>query len=343
MDFVAKLSKTATGQDTIWVIVDRLTKSVHFLPMREDDTLEKLTRQYIKEVVSRHGVPVLIIFDRDGKFTSHFLKSLHKALGTRLDMSTAYHPQTDGQSERIIQTFEDMLRASVLDFGKGWDKYLPLVEFSYNNNIKATPFEALYELGTVTYRLELLEQLSRVHSMFHVSNLKKCKSDKTLAIPLDEIQIDDKLHFIEEPVEIMDREVKRLKQSCILIVKSVPKIKTHAQLLRLMQFLMGLDDVFSCVRSIILTMNLIRDVKSAFATLSRDESYKNCYVAFKNVKSRSPAFAAMSSNSNWTSNRNNTRNNNNRRQELLEYMCVDVNDASESSKPSWGNKCALIL
>ncbi|GJS70074.1 putative reverse transcriptase domain-containing protein [Tanacetum coccineum] len=102
MDFVTKLPRTAAGQDTIWVIVDRLTKSAHFLPMREDDTLEKLTRQYLKEVVSKHGVPVSIISDRDGKFTSHFWKSLHKALGTRLDMSTAYHPETDGQSERTI-------------------------------------------------------------------------------------------------------------------------------------------------------------------------------------------------------------------------------------------------
>nr|GFA21511.1 putative reverse transcriptase domain-containing protein [Tanacetum cinerariifolium] len=133
------------GQDTIWVIVDRLTKSAYFLPMREDDTLEKLTRQYLKEVVSRHGVPVSIISDRDGRFTSHFWRSLNKALGTRLDMSTAYHPETDGQSERTIQTLEDMLCACVLDFGKGWDKHLLLVEFSYNNSyhtsIKAAPFE----------------------------------------------------------------------------------------------------------------------------------------------------------------------------------------------------------
>ncbi|GKA02076.1 putative reverse transcriptase domain-containing protein [Tanacetum coccineum] len=106
MDFVTKLPKTTIGQDTIWVIVDRLTKSAHFLPMREDDSLEKLTRQYLKEIVLRHGVPVLIISDRDGRFTSHFLWSLHKALGSQLDMSTAYHPQTDGQSERTIQTLE---------------------------------------------------------------------------------------------------------------------------------------------------------------------------------------------------------------------------------------------
>nr|GEU41208.1 putative reverse transcriptase domain-containing protein [Tanacetum cinerariifolium] len=176
-----------------------------------------------------------------------------------LYMSTAYHPKTDGQSERTIQTLEDMLRACVLDFRKGWDKHLPLVEFSYNNsyhtNIKATPFEVLYgrdkvmlkvshwkgvirfgkrgklnpryigpfkilaRVGTVAYRLELPEQLSRVYSMFHVSKLKKCMADEPLAIPLNEIQVDDKLNFIEEPVEIMDREVKRLKQSRILIVK----------------------------------------------------------------------------------------------------------------------------
>ncbi|GKB43601.1 putative reverse transcriptase domain-containing protein [Tanacetum coccineum] len=111
IDFVTKFLKTATGQDTIWVIVNRLTKSAHFLPMREDDSMEKLTRQYLKEVVSRHGVPVLIISDRDGRFASHFWRSLHKALGTRPDMSTAYHPQTDVQSERTIQTLEDMLRA----------------------------------------------------------------------------------------------------------------------------------------------------------------------------------------------------------------------------------------
>ncbi|GKE92864.1 putative reverse transcriptase domain-containing protein [Tanacetum coccineum] len=148
IDFVTKLPKASTGQDTIWVIVDRLTKSAHFLPMKETDSVEKLTRQYLKDVVSRHGVPVSIISDQDSKFTSHFWKSLNEALGTQLDMSMAYHPQTDGQSERTIQTLEDMLRACVMDFGKCWDRHLPLVEFSYNNSyqisIKAAPFEALY-------------------------------------------------------------------------------------------------------------------------------------------------------------------------------------------------------
>ncbi|GJZ53808.1 putative reverse transcriptase domain-containing protein [Tanacetum coccineum] len=209
----------------------------------EGDTLEKLTRLYLKEVVSRHGVPVSIISDRDGKFTSHLWKTLNKALGTRLDMSITYHPQTDGQSERTIQTLEDMLRACVLEpcekittrrlrrsvqssavsiAAVNVKRVMLTVIRLVNGELNPRyigPFKIIDKVGTVAYRLELPEQLSRVHSTFHVSNLKKCMVDEPLAIPLDEIQIDDKLHFIEEPVEIMDREVKRLKQSRIPIVK----------------------------------------------------------------------------------------------------------------------------
>ncbi|GJT37793.1 putative reverse transcriptase domain-containing protein [Tanacetum coccineum] len=148
MDFVTKLPRTQSGNDTIWVIVDRLTKSAHFLPMRETDPMDKLAKLYLKEVVTRHGIPVSIICDRDPRFTSNFWRSFQKAMGTRLDMSMAYHPETDGQSERTIQTLEDMLRACVIDFGNGWEGHLPLIEFSYNNSyhasIKAAPFEALY-------------------------------------------------------------------------------------------------------------------------------------------------------------------------------------------------------
>nr|GFA93501.1 reverse transcriptase domain-containing protein [Tanacetum cinerariifolium] len=110
MDFVTKLPKTHGGNDTIWVVVDRLTKSAHFLPIKETDPMNKLARLYSKEVVTRHEIPVSSICDRDPRFTSNFWKSFQKAMGTRLDMSTAYHPQTDGQSESTIQTKEDMLR-----------------------------------------------------------------------------------------------------------------------------------------------------------------------------------------------------------------------------------------
>ncbi|GJX35820.1 reverse transcriptase domain-containing protein [Tanacetum coccineum] len=136
MDFITKLPKTSNEHDTIWVIVDRLTKSAHFIPTRETDSMETLTRLYIKEIVSWHGVPISIISDRDSHFTSRFWQSLQSALGTQLDMSTAYHPETDGQSERTIQTLETSFRAVVIDFGKGWERHLPLVELSYNNSQK---------------------------------------------------------------------------------------------------------------------------------------------------------------------------------------------------------------
>nr|GEZ58708.1 putative reverse transcriptase domain-containing protein [Tanacetum cinerariifolium] len=147
-----------------------------------------------------------------------------RLLGTSLDMSTAYHPETNSQSERTIQTLEDMLRACAIDFGKGWVNHLPLVEFSYNNSyhasIKAAPFEALYErVGDVAYKLDLPEELSRVHNTFHVSNLKKCHADEPLAVSLDGLHVDDMLHFVEEPVEIVDHEVKQLKWSRIPLVK----------------------------------------------------------------------------------------------------------------------------
>nr|GEV89116.1 reverse transcriptase domain-containing protein [Tanacetum cinerariifolium] len=256
MGFITKLPKSSQGHDTIWVIVDRLTKSAIFIPMREADLMEKLTKMYLKEIVTRHVIHVSIIYDRDPR-----------------------------KSERTIQTLEDMMRACVIDFGKGWVNHLSLVEFSYNNSyhasIKAAPFEALYDrncrlpvcwaevgevqllrkpmefqvgyrvmlkvspwkgvvhfgkqgklnpryvrpfkvlekVGSVAYKLELPQELSRVHNTFHVSNLKKCYADEPLAVPLDGLHFDDKLHFVEEPVEIMDRVVKRLKQSRILIVK----------------------------------------------------------------------------------------------------------------------------
>nr|GEV40928.1 putative reverse transcriptase domain, ribonuclease H-like domain, aspartic peptidase domain protein [Tanacetum cinerariifolium] len=269
IDSVTKLPKTSNGRDTIWVIVDRLTKFAHFIPTGETDSMETLTRLYIKEIVSQYGVPMSITSDRDSHFTSRFWQSLQNTLGTQLDMSTTYHPETDGQSERTIQTLEDMLRVCVIDFGKGWEKHLPLVGFSYNNSyhasIKAASFEAPYgrkcrspvcwaevgdvqltgpeiihettkkikhippqkgvirfgkrgklnlpyirpfkilkRIGPVAYKLELPEELGNIHNTFHVSNLKKCLSNESLVIPIKELQLDDKLNFVEEPVEIMD-------------------------------------------------------------------------------------------------------------------------------------------
>ncbi|GJT30742.1 putative reverse transcriptase domain-containing protein [Tanacetum coccineum] len=235
MHFVTKLPKTSNGHDTIWVIVDRLTKSAYFIPTRETDSMETLTRLYIKEIVSWYGVPISIISDRDNNFTSRFWKSLQSALGTQLDMSMAYHPKINGQSERTIQTLEDMLRARVIDFGKGWERHLPLVEFSYNNSyhasIKAAPFGALYgrkcrspvcwaEVGDIQLTgPEIIHETIKKIVQIRQRLQAKCLSDESLVIPMKELQLDDKLNFVEEPVEIMDQEVKQLKQSRIPIVK----------------------------------------------------------------------------------------------------------------------------
>ena len=148
MDFIVGLPKTPKGYTVIWVVVDRLTKSAHFLPGKVTYTVDNWAQLYVKEIVRLHGVPVSIVSDRDPRFTSAFWRGLQKALGTRLDFSTAFHPQTDGQTERLNQILEDMLRACVLDFKESWDSKLHLMEFSYNNSFQATigmaPFEALY-------------------------------------------------------------------------------------------------------------------------------------------------------------------------------------------------------
>nr|GEV29528.1 putative reverse transcriptase domain-containing protein [Tanacetum cinerariifolium] len=255
--------------------------------LQTTDPMDKLARIYLKEVVTRHGIHVSIISDRDPRFTSNFWKSLQNALGTRLDMSTTYHPETDGQSERTIQTLEDMLRACAINFGKGWVNHFPLVEFLYNNSyhasIKAAPFEALYGrksrspvcwtkvgeaqiLGPELYQettekiVQIKQRMQAAHDRQksyanlkrkpmefqvgdkvmlkvspwkgvvrfgkrgklnprYVGPFKKCHADEPLAVPLDGLHFDDKLHFVEEPVEIMDREVRRLRQSQIPLVK----------------------------------------------------------------------------------------------------------------------------
>ena len=148
MDFVSGFPLTPTKKDSVWVIVDRLTKSADFIPVRKNFSLQKLANLYIYEIVRLHGVPLSIISDRDLRFTLRFCKRLQEALGTKLSFSTAFHPQTDDQSEWMIQILEDMLRCCILEFQGSWEKYLPLVEFSYNNSfqtsLKMAPYEALY-------------------------------------------------------------------------------------------------------------------------------------------------------------------------------------------------------
>nr|GEW01647.1 hypothetical protein [Tanacetum cinerariifolium] len=231
MDFVTKLSRTSNEHDTIWVIVDRLTKSVHFIPTRETESMDTLTCLYIKEIISRHGVPISIISDRDSHFTSRFWQSLQNDLGTQLDISTTYHPKTDGQSERTIQTLKDMLRACAIDFGKGWEKHLPLVEFSYNNSyhatIKATQFKALYgqknrspvcwaEVGDtqLTGTEIIMRQPKRSCKFDNTCKLREIDKEVTPTIPQSEPkdtsgdEVDDSLHSADE---IFQKELARLK------------------------------------------------------------------------------------------------------------------------------------
>jgi hypothetical protein len=148
MDFVLGFPKGRKGNDVIWVIVDRFMKSALFLPIKMTNSVDKLAKIYINEVVRLHGIPVSIVSDRDPRFTSRLWPIIQHALGTRLDMSTTFHPQTDGQSERVIQVLEDLLRACVLEFGGNWEKYITFVEFTYNNSHQATigmaPYEVLY-------------------------------------------------------------------------------------------------------------------------------------------------------------------------------------------------------
>ncbi|GJY56599.1 putative reverse transcriptase domain-containing protein [Tanacetum coccineum] len=209
MDFITKLPRSSQGFNTIWVIMDRLTKSAHFLPIKDNDPLDKLARLYLNKIIARHRIPVLIICDRDGRFTSNFWRSFQKVLGIDKSISIVYHPETNGQSEITIQTLEDMLRYR-LESGKvgkvgKWGKWVML--------------KVLAKVGKVAYRLELPQELSRVHHTFHVYNLKKCYADEPLVMSLEGIYVDDKLQFVEEPVEIMEREIKRLNQSRIPLVK----------------------------------------------------------------------------------------------------------------------------
>ncbi|GJY84685.1 putative reverse transcriptase domain-containing protein [Tanacetum coccineum] len=190
MDFVTKLPRTSSGYDTIWVIVDQLTKSTHSIPMREDYKLDRLARLYLNEIIARHGVPITIISDRDSWFTSRRRKPLEFNVGDYVLLK--------------VSPWKGVVR-----FGKK-GKLAPRF---------VGPFEIIEKLGLVAYRLDLPEELDGVQDTFHVSNLKKCLADPTLQVSLDEIRVDAKLNFVEEPVEILEREFKKLKRSRISIVK----------------------------------------------------------------------------------------------------------------------------
>ncbi|KAL0560205.1 hypothetical protein IC582_000605 [Cucumis melo] len=318
MDFIIGLPRTLRGFTVIWVVVDRLTKSAHFVPGKSTYTASKWAQLYMSEIVRLHGVPVSIVSDRDARFTSKFWKGLQTAMGTRLDFSTAFHPLTDGQTERLNQVLEDMLRACALEFPGSWDSHLHLMEFAFNNSYQATigmtPFEALYgkccrspvcwgevgeqrlmgpelvqstneviqkirsrmhiaqsrqksyadvrrkdlefevgdkvflkvapmrgvlrferrgklsprfvgpfeileRIGPVAYCLALPPSLSTVHDVFHVSMLRKYVPDPSHVVDYEPLEIDENLSYAEQPVEVLAREVKTLRNKEIPLVK----------------------------------------------------------------------------------------------------------------------------
>jgi hypothetical protein len=318
MNFIVGLPRTQKGYDSIWVIVDRLTKVAHFIPVKTTYHGPKLAELYMERIVCLHGVPKKIVSDRGSQFTSHFWKAVHESLGTKLNFSTAYHPQTDGQTERTNQVLEDMLRACALQYGTSWDKSLPYAEFSYNNSyqqsLKMAPFEALYgrkcrtplfwdqtgesqvfgtdvlrnaedqvrvirenlrvaqsrqksyadnrrrdlvfevgdyvylkvspmrsvkrfnmkgklapryvgpfkvitRRGEVAYQLELPENLSGVHDVFHVSQLKKCLRVPEEQIPLEELTVKEDLTYEEFPIKILETAERVTRSRVIKMCK----------------------------------------------------------------------------------------------------------------------------
>ena len=318
MDFVVGLPLTGRKHDSVWVVVDRLTKSAHFLPVRTDYSLDKIAELYIKEIVRLHEIPISIISYRDLRFTSRFWGKLQEAMGTRLNFSTTFHPQTDGQSERVIQILEDMLRSCAIDYEGSWDRHIPLVEFVYNNSFQSSigmaPYEALYgrkcrtplcwtelserkvigpdliretkekvkiireklkvatdrqksytdmkrkdiryevgekvflkvspwkkvmrfgkkgklsprfigpyevieKVGPVAYKLALPPDLEKIDNVFHVSMLRRYRSDPTHIVSSETIELRPDLTYEEEPLENMALEVKELRNKKIPLVK----------------------------------------------------------------------------------------------------------------------------
>ncbi|KAA3483549.1 DNA/RNA polymerases superfamily protein [Gossypium australe] len=296
MDFVTGLPLTPKKKDAIWVVVDRLTKLAHFIPVRVDYSLDKLADLYVAEIVRLHGVPLSIISDRDPRFTLQFWKKLQEALGTKLSFSTAFHPQTDRQSERVIQILEHVLRCCILEIQGNWEKYLPYrhkcrtplywielrekrihgvdliretkekvkvirdclkvasdrqksysnlkrkeIEFKVGDKVflKVSywrkvlrfgrkgklsprfigPYEVTKRIGQGAYWLDLPPELEKIRDFFHVSMLHRYRSDPLHVIVPTEVEIQPDLTYGEEPVKILVREAKQLRNKSIALVK----------------------------------------------------------------------------------------------------------------------------
>jgi hypothetical protein len=318
MYFINGLPRTPKGNDSIWVIVDHLTKIAHFILMRTRYGGDKLAKLYIDNILKLHGVPKSTVSDRRAQFVSKFWRSLHQALKTKLDFSSAYHPQIDGQTKKVNQVLEDMLRACVLTYDKNWEDSLAFAEFSYNKgyhtNLKKAPFEVLYgrmcrtplmcsevgdrviespdfikvaeekiadvrenlriaqsrqksyadkrrrelkfdvgdhiyikvfpirgtrsfrvhgklapwyigmypvikRIGTVVYKIKLLEQLSDVHNVFHVSQLRKCLRMPEEQVVHDILDLQDDLRYEEVPMRILDNMTRRTRTQTFKLCK----------------------------------------------------------------------------------------------------------------------------
>ncbi|KAF3640037.1 putative ribonuclease H protein-like [Capsicum annuum] len=261
MDFVMGLPRTYHQHDSVWVIIDRMTKSAHFLPVRTSYSSKDYTKLYIRELVRLHGVPLSIILDKGTQFTSYFWKAFQKGLGTKVYLSTAFYPQIDGQAERTIQTLKNMLRACAIEFKGSWDDHLPLIEFAYNNSyhssIQIASFEVLDDVrrkdlefkvndyvylkifpmkgvkrilcrfGKVAYELEFPSDLASVHPVFYVSLLKKCIGDPAVVVPIQSIDIQNILSYEENPVEILDYQTCRLRNNEVPLVKVLWRNLSH--------------------------------------------------------------------------------------------------------------------
>ncbi|CAN6440391.1 unnamed protein product [Victoria cruziana] len=245
MNFVMGLPNTRRKHNAIWVIVDRLSKSSHFLAIYANMPLETLAELYIREKVRLHGIPKAIVSNRDPRFISRFWNAFQNDFDTKFKMTSTFHFQTDGQSEITILTIDDMLKACVMEWQGDWYKHLPLVEFVYNNSYHASigmvPFETLYgrrchapgifrfgkkgklsakyigpfevieRIRPLAYRLALPPHLSQVHDVFHISILRKYLPDPIRQTEYAEVQVDKRLNVPEVPIRIVDEHIRRLR------------------------------------------------------------------------------------------------------------------------------------